>query len=181
MEPLTLEEQINRQIEKGCCSGRDTIERYLKISSYYTINYDYEPYISLASSTSKFKIQDYKWLEETNEKVSKESLSLILRSERIVRNKIADFYSFYCKNNGFKYFSVESFIVDKTDFPDKHSDVDKDDLKLKFIDECWSLYAKKRNSLEMSNYNNKGAVNNMLLLSNLGLITDTKTVQSSFV
>lgn len=150
MEPLTLEEQIQRQIEKGCCSGRDTIEKYLKITSYYTINYDYEPYLTHSSTIAKFKIQDYEWLEETNEKIARESLALILRSERIIRNKIADFYSFYCKNNGYRYFSIDSFTVDKTDFPDLIDDQSKNATKSKFVDECWEMYEKKK-----KNFNQK--------------------------
>ena len=147
MEPLSLEKQILRQIEKGCCSSKETIERYLKITSYFTINYDYEPYITHSSQIIKFKIQDYKWLEETNEKISKESLSLILRSEKIVRNKIADYYSFFCKNNQLQYFSIDSFVVDKSDFPELLEDADKNKLKMEFIDDCWNMYLKKKKNL----------------------------------
>ncbi len=148
MKPLTIEEQIDRQIEKGCFSGKEGIKNFLKTTSYYTINYDYEEYLIHDGKILKFKIQDYKWLEETNEKISKEALSIIIRSERIIRNRIADEYSFHCKNNAVNYFTTNSFNVGKGNFPSAKTSNDKNKIKDKFISDCWDLYKKKKNNLD---------------------------------
>jgi hypothetical protein len=70
-----------------------------------------------------------------------------LRSERIVRNKLADFYSFYCKNNQLQYFFIDSFVVDKTDYPELIEDSDKNKLKMEFINECWNMYKKRKETI----------------------------------
>ena len=147
MRPLSIQDQISRQIQKGCRSQKDNIERYLKTASYYTINYDYEPYLYQDNRLSAFTIKDYKWLEETNDRVAKEALSLILRAERIVRNKIADYYSFYCTDNSLEYFSEASFFVDAQDFKDAITDESKSTIKTNFIQECFKLYNQKKKSL----------------------------------
>ena len=147
MIPLTIEQQIERQTQKGCKSSTAVIEKFLKTSSYYTLNYSYEQYLIHAGSIKAFKIKDYEWLQKTNETVSKESLSIILRVERIVRNRIADMYSLYCKDNSLKYFSVDSLTVDSADFPKARTNEDKDSIKTIFILECWTLYNKKKKTL----------------------------------
>jgi abortive infection bacteriophage resistance protein len=152
MNPLSIEEQVNRQIEKGCLSNKQTIKKFLKTSSYYTINYSYEKYLYHNGSLKDFKVKDYLWLEKTNERIAKESLSLLLRVERIIRNRIADLYSFYCKDNNFDYFSVESFVVDSHDYIDITTDDQKDSFKSEFIDECWDLYQKKKSLLDRKYY-----------------------------
>ena len=146
MIPLTIEQQIDRQIDKGCTSSKENIRKYLKTTSYYNVNYDYEPYI-LSDEECKFTIRDYKWIEEVNEKISKDVLSIILRSERIIRNRIADIYSFYCKDNDFQYFSLDSFTIDETDFPDAKTNSEKNSIKQTFIDQCWKTYNKKKSKL----------------------------------
>ncbi|MDX9808343.1 MAG: Abi family protein [Acholeplasma sp.] len=148
MEPLTLEGQVNRQIEKGCISTKKEIEAYLKTTSYYLINHNYEKYLFHDGKLAFFTVQDYKWLEETNEKISKEVLLLVLRCERIIRNKIADEYSYYCKDNGYAYFTINSFIVDVFDYPNIGTDEDRNAVKTAFIDECWTVYAKKKKNLD---------------------------------
>lgn len=144
MIPLTIDQQIKRQKEKGCVSPKEKIKSFLKTSSYYTVNYSYEQYLKVGEN---FTIKDFKWLEETNEKVARESLSLILRLERIVRNHIADSYSFYCIDNKYNYFSIDSFNVDSSEYHSIKTDEEKNKLKKKFIEECWNLYEKKRKQL----------------------------------
>lgn len=148
MEPLTLAEQVNRQIEKGCVSEKTTIQSFLKTTSYYIINYNYEKFLIHDGALKPFKVQDYKWLEETNEKISKEVLSLVLRSERIIRNKIADEYSYYCKDNGYEYFTANSFSVDGFDYPDIENEDQRDKIKSGFIKDCWDVYIKKKKNLD---------------------------------
>ena len=148
MIPLTIDEQIKRQIQKGCKSSKLVIENYLKTTSYYVINYDYEKYLMHDGALKEFNIKDYDWLEKTNERISKEALSIILRSERVVRNKIADLYSFYCKDNGLKYFTPDSFNVDVGDFIDGTGDIEKNRIKTRFIEDCWKLYRKKKKFLD---------------------------------
>lgn len=148
MNPLTIDEQIERQIQKGCTSEKETIRQFLKTSSYYTINYSYEKYIISPNSKTSFLIKDYKWLEETNEKISRDALSIILRSERIIRNRLADRYSLYCKDNAVDFFSKESLFVDSSDYPEDTTSEDKDDRKDIFIDECWKVYTKKKSKLD---------------------------------
>lgn len=155
MKPLTIDEQIDRQIEKGCFSGKEGIKKFLKTTSYYTINYDYEKYLIHDGIIIKFKIQDYKWLEETNERISKEALSIILRSERVIRNRIADEYTFYCKNNSVNYFTTKSFNVGNNNFPNAKTSDDKNNIKGVFINSCWDLYKKKKNSLDNKYHFNK--------------------------
>lgn len=151
MNPLTIDDQIQRQIQKGCISGNDIIKRFLKTSSYYTINYSYEKYLFHNGSLKAFKIQDYEWLVKTNERVAKESLSIILRLERIIRNRIADLYSFFCIDNNYNYFTVESLIVDSNDFSNAETTEEINKIKIKFIDDCLKLYQKKKNTLH-NNY-----------------------------
>ena len=150
MEPLNLEQQINRQIEKGCVSKPEVIRDFLRTTSYYVLNHDYEKYLKLNKSIQEFKVKDYKWLEETNEKVSKEALSIVLRSERVIRNLLADKYSFFCRENNLDFFSVDSFNVSTPDFHDALNTNDKDKLKRDFISDCWELYLKKKKKLHQN-------------------------------
>jgi abortive infection bacteriophage resistance protein len=155
MKPLTLEEQVERQISKGCISGKTVIQQFLRTSSYYTVNYSYEQYIKQNGKITPFKVQDYKWLEETNDRVAKEALSLILKAERVIRNRIADEYSFYCRNNSIEYFTLESFTVDTTEFKRLKTSKQKDKFKKEFIEKCEDVYRKKKKSLNRKYIYNK--------------------------